>query len=70
MYDNQLATDKFISSYQILKNEGGKNFKIYIENNVLSKSNYEKYHNNPFLLTTKNDYENLRKKLNLTYFLM
>ena len=62
LYDNQLATNKFITSYNILKNEGGKKFKIYIENNVLSKSNYEKYHNNPFLLTTKNDYENLRKK--------
>lgn len=69
LYDINLATKKMISSIKLFNEEAGNDLKIYIENNVLSKSNYDKYHNNPLMLTTRSDYENLSKNINFNLLL-
>ena len=69
LYDANLAIQKMISAIKLFHEEAGNDLKIYIENNVISKKNYEKYQNNPFILTTRNDYENLSKKINFNLLL-
>ena len=69
LYDVNLATQKMISSIKLFNEEAGNDLKIYIENNVISKKNYEKYRNNPFILTTRNDYENLSKNISFNLLL-
>ena len=69
LYDINLATKKMLYSIKLFNKEAGNDLKIYIENNVISKKNYEKYQNNPFLLTTRNDYENLSKSINFNLLL-
>ena len=69
LYDQTSSEQTMFRSLRILEKEAGRNFKIYLENNVLSYSNYKKYKNNPFLLTTKEDYLNLKKKVNINFLL-
>lgn len=69
LYDFNLGIKKMIDSLQILYQEAGRNFKIYVENNVISQANYLKYENNPFLLTTSQDYKMFKSKIKLNLLL-
>ena len=69
LYDKNLVTKKMLSAIKLFNEEAGNDLKIYIENNVISKKNYEKYQNNPFTLTTRNDYENLSQNINFNLLL-
>ena len=62
--------EKFSLGYNILKDFAGKEFNIYVENNVLSKSNYENFlFENPLLFTDFNSYLELKEKLDFKILL-
>lgn len=62
--------EKFSLGYNILKDFAGEEFNIYVENNVLSKSNYENFlFENPFLCTDFNSYLELKEKLDFKILL-
>ena len=56
------SIERFCCGYNLIKKEAG-HIKIYIENNVLNTKNYQTFKINPFLLTTANDYFELKKKI-------
>jgi len=62
------AIDKFIEGYGALR-EYAKGIKIYIENNVVSYNNYQRMKQDPFMLTTYNDYLELKKRISFTILL-
>ena len=49
-FDKEKAINKMIETYELLKNKD-KNIKIYLENNVLAKKNFDRFKSNPLLLT-------------------
>jgi hypothetical protein len=53
---------------QLTKEANGK-VKIYLENNVLSKKNFEIFKNNPFFLTDKKSFLFLKKKIKFNLLL-
>ena len=62
--------EKFSLGYNILKDFAGKEFNIYVENNVLSKNNYESFlFKNPLLFTDFNSYLELKEKLDFKILL-
>ena len=67
LYNKDQAVLKMKNTLNILEKEAGKDIKIYFENNVLNKKNFDKFGKNPFLLTDKNSYDKLIKafKFNL-----
>ena len=63
LYDREEALNKFANAIQELNEYAGKEVKIYIENNVLSKTNADTYQGrNPFFLTDKNTYKELSER--------
>lgn len=54
------AIKKFFEGYAILSNLAG-DLTLYIENNVLSSTNYANYGSNPFMLTTFDEYIELQQ---------
>ncbi|MCK9337534.1 MAG: sugar phosphate isomerase/epimerase [Arcobacteraceae bacterium] len=63
LYDTQKAIQRFIDGYRLLENIVP-NIKLYIENNVFSKTNYDTYNGKQFfMLCTYEDYIELKQKL-------
>mgnify|MGYP001211023804 CR=1 FL=1 len=61
---------RFKEGFEILKDFAGKDFEIYVENNVISKKNYKNFSlKNPLLFTDFKSYLELRKKLNFKILL-
>ncbi|MCF8296750.1 MAG: sugar phosphate isomerase/epimerase [Saprospiraceae bacterium] len=59
---------RFIDGFNYLQNAAG-NIKLYIENNVISKSNFETYGKNPLMLTCYSEYIELRKLIDFPLIL-
>lgn len=62
LYKKDDAVRTFINGYSQLRDYGN-DIKIYIENNVISKDNFQIYEANPFMLTSFTDYKDLREKI-------
>lgn len=54
------AIKRFFEGYSIVSNLAG-DLSLYIENNVLSSTNYANYGSNPFMLTTFDEYIELQQ---------
>lgn len=55
------AIKRFIEGYRLLQEYTDDRVQLYIENNVLSLANYTTYQDNPFMLTTFEEYKELKK---------
>ncbi len=65
--DKGLAIDRFVKAYKELK-EYAKDLELYVENNVVSKANAEKYDNdNIFMLTNFSEYTDLKKQVDFNF---
>jgi sugar phosphate isomerase/epimerase len=60
LFDRPAAIDRFVKAYHGLQSRA-KDVELYIENNVLSASNKERFGGNPFLLTDHEGYAELRR---------
>ena len=61
LFDKKNSIKRLSKGFKILNDYAGKDFQIYIENNVLSKNNLETFYKlNPFLLTDYHDYLELK----------
>lgn len=69
LYDKKKSEENLIKGYKILQKYSKSKVKIFLENNVLSKANFQSYGTNPFFLTSYEDYVDLRKKLNFNILL-
>jgi len=64
LFEKELALERFCDGFKKLQAEAG-DVRLYIENNVFSKSNKNAYEGqNPFLLTSKKEYEELKTHIN------
>lgn len=62
-YDEDIALKQFVSAYKSLKSYSPE-VELYVENNVLSKENYESFdHHNPFFLTRWDGYIAMRRHM-------
>jgi len=69
LYNIDECIKLFCTSFDELK-KLSKNVELYIENNVLSYSNYKNFNNqNPFMLTTSEEMISLRKHINFELLL-
>ncbi len=69
LFDREEAEEKFCKGFDELKKIAG-SLKLYIENNVLSSSNFKTYDSqNLFMLTTKDELFSLKKKLDFKLLL-
>ncbi len=67
--DIERALKRFCNGFLDLKKEA-EDIKLYIENNVYSQSNFRRYgRDNPFILTTTDDYHTLKKKVDFNLLL-
>lgn len=65
--DKGIAIKRFVKAYKELREYAG-NVELYVENNVVSKANAEKYDNdNIFMLTNFDEYKGLKKQINFNY---
>jgi len=71
LYDKDKAIQRFCDGYAILKKLADSlDIKLYIENNVFSKTNYETYSGeNFFMLTNSKEYEELKKQIDFNILL-
>jgi sugar phosphate isomerase/epimerase len=67
LFNKQEAIAQFCKSYIELNNQTKS--KLYIENNVISRPNYEKFGQNIFMLTSSKDYFALKKLINFDLIL-
>lgn len=68
--DKNEAYDRFCNSHEILNNFAGNDLKLYVENNVFSKSNHESFAGeNPLMLTDLNTYKELKSRINFNLLL-
>lgn len=58
--DKKSAIEKFATGFELLKSFANNEINLYVENNVLSFDNYKNYAYNPFMLTTFEEYEELK----------
>ena len=58
--DKEKAVQRFFEGYKKISDIAG-DLTLYIENNVLSSTNYANYGTNPFMLTTFDEYIELQK---------
>lgn len=67
--DTQEGIRRFCQNFNKIK-DFSKKTKLYIENNVISHSNYKEYnHKNPFLLVSNSTYEDLQDSLDFNLLL-
>lgn len=63
MVDTHEAMERFCDSFKTIK-QSTEDVELYLENNVVSEANYKIYgKKNPFMMTTFEEYEQLRKKI-------
>ncbi len=68
--DRQKSLKRFIEAWHILTDEASSDVKLYIENNVFSKTNSKTYAGeNPFLLTDYESYIELYNQMNFNLLL-
>lgn len=63
LFNKNESTIKFVKGYKILNDLYSDNIDLYIENNVISEENYKEFGVNPFMLTSFDDYNSLKKLL-------
>ena len=69
LYDQQACFDRFCKGFEEIKRRSGK-IKLYVENNVLSATNYKEFGGvNPLMLTSFADYIELKKRLDFELLL-
>jgi sugar phosphate isomerase/epimerase len=69
-YNENEAIDKFVESLKQLTNFAGNDFKIYIENNVVSENNIASFNGkNPAMLTDYQSYLDLKEKIDFNILL-
>lgn len=66
IFDKKKAIIRFAEGFNILQDYNNNRLKLYIENNVLSLENYNSYNDNPFMLTTYEEFEELKKIINFS----
>lgn len=67
--NKKLAYERFCNGFNLIKNES-KDVKIYIENNVYSKTNFNTYGlQNPFMLTSFEEYRELQQHIDFKMLL-
>lgn len=59
LYQREKVISKFNNNLRLLEEYAGKNFDIYIENNVLSKANLDSFGEDPFLFTNANNFSEI-----------
>jgi|TARA_B110000211_G_C14038909_1_gene535863 sugar phosphate isomerase/epimerase len=69
LYSKENSLKKMIQGYNSLKKKAENKTKLYFENNVISKKNLDKFKDNPFLLTNKKSYLELKKSLDINLLL-
>ena len=70
LYNESEATDNFVENLNYLEQFAGDDFKIYIENNVVSTRNKKRYPDrNPSMLTSFKDFINLKEKVDFNFLL-
>ena len=68
--NKELALDRFVKAWEILKKEADNKIDLYIENNVLSLKNYNNLKSKkPFMLIDSNDYNELKKRIDFKLLL-
>jgi len=69
LFDEKMAIERFCGAYEAIKNQA-KDVKLFIENNVFSKTNAETYGGkNPFMMTNFNEYKSLKEKIDFNLLL-
>lgn len=69
LFDAKESTERFCNAFDIISRES-KNLKLFIENNVFSKSNADTYNGEkPFMMTSFNDYKSLKEKIDFNLLL-
>lgn len=69
LFDAKESTERFCNAFDIISRES-KNLKLFIENNVFSKSNADTYDGEkPFMMTSFNDYKSLKEKIDFNLLL-
>ena len=64
------ALSRFSKGWEIIRDEAGDDIKLYVENNVFSKTNSKTYlKENPFLLTSYSGYLELKEYVNFNLLL-
>jgi len=66
--DKEKAIEKFCYGFKILKKEADQ-VKLYIENNVISASNFETYRENILMLTNGDEFSKLKESLGFNLLL-
>ena len=66
IFDKAKALKRFVEGYLILQDYNKDRIKLYIENNVISLANYQTYSENPFMLTTFEEYEELSQLIDFS----
>jgi len=70
LYDEAEAIDKFVTQLSIINSFAGPDFKVYIENNVVSTRNKKQFPDrNPSMLTCFQDYKELKEKVDFNFLL-
>jgi len=66
--DRNISTNRFVEGFKELSSMSN-GVKLYIENNVLSLVNYDTYKQNPLMLTSFNEYIELKKQMDFFFML-
>lgn len=69
LFDKEKAIHKFVDGLKILQSLYSDKITLYVENNVVSASNYEGFGDNPFMLTNVKDYDKLYNMVNFNLLL-
>jgi sugar phosphate isomerase/epimerase len=70
LLNKEIAVEKFIYAISLLTEIAAENnVKLYVENNVISHSNFLNFNANPFLLTCLKDYKELNKLIEFNLLL-
>lgn len=70
LYDEKESTDAFVFNLKIIQDFAGKDFNIYIENNVVSGRNRKQFPDRkPSMLTCYEDLIELKKKIDFNFLL-
>ena len=71
VYDKEESLNRFCEAYEnIVKNAKKYGITMYLENNVLSQANYERFHKNNYLMMTDFDgFNELKKRLDFNLLL-
>lgn len=70
LFDRDKAFEKFCSNYKVIAEYAKNDIELYVENNVLSLSNYENYSPiNPFFITDFEGYQEFKEAIDIKILL-